>query len=295
VAHMVHMSSHEYERIGYYAKGVSANEHADRSLATYDSLAKGLLPQVHVPHYFAVDAYCALSGAMYKKAIHKSMVLRHSVKPTSEQIYMQYQYMFPQLTMVRMGKWMDLLNDTTTIDPEWTYAGLLNDFAKGIACSKTGKPELAEKYLLQLKEKKEDKKLKEKFVPYASSPYEVAEVAENILQATILAAQKNPADAIAAFRKAILAEDSLIYSEPKVWMIPARQYLGAYYLQIKKPVEAEKIYREDLSWNPGNGWSLLGLYQALNTQGKTTELSGLRQRYTYSFSGADILPVSSAY
>ena len=42
VAHMVHMSSHEYERIGYYAKGVMANEEADRSLAVYDSLAKGL-------------------------------------------------------------------------------------------------------------------------------------------------------------------------------------------------------------------------------------------------------------
>ena len=42
VAHMVHMSSHEYERIGYYAKGVTANELADRSLVIYDSLAKGL-------------------------------------------------------------------------------------------------------------------------------------------------------------------------------------------------------------------------------------------------------------
>ena len=64
IAHMVHMSSHEYERIGYYVKGVVANEKADRSLVIYDSLAKGLFPQVHVPHYFAVDAYCALSGAM---------------------------------------------------------------------------------------------------------------------------------------------------------------------------------------------------------------------------------------
>ncbi|RYF78998.1 MAG: hypothetical protein EON98_15185, partial [Chitinophagaceae bacterium] len=55
VAHMVHMSSHEYERLGQYAKGVKANEEADKSLVLYESLAKGLYPlSVHVPHYYSV-------------------------------------------------------------------------------------------------------------------------------------------------------------------------------------------------------------------------------------------------
>jgi hypothetical protein len=72
VAHMVHMSSHEYERLGYYVKGVNANEEADNSLGRYASLAKGLNLATHASHYFAVNAYCALSGAMYKKAIPKT-------------------------------------------------------------------------------------------------------------------------------------------------------------------------------------------------------------------------------
>lgn len=295
VAHMVHMSSHEYERIGYYAKGVMANEWADRSLVMYDSLAKGLFPQVHVPHYFAVDAYCALSGAMYKKGLEKSLTCRNSVKPTKENMYMQYQYMFPQFAMVRMGKWQDLLSDTSSINPEWTYAGLLDDFAKGIALSKTGNQAQAEIHLQQLQKKQEDKKLKEKFVPHASSPYEVAEVAENILLATIRFNQKKYAEAITAIRKAILAEDSLIYAEPKIWMLPARQYLGAFFMQLAKPGEAEKVYREDLVWNPGNGWSLLGLHQSLKAQGKTTELAKLKKQYLYSFSEAEVLPTTSAY
>ena len=135
---MVHMSSHEYERIGYYAKGVNANEEADSSLGRYASLAKGLNLIPHASHYFAVDAYCALSGAMYKKAIPKVMAVRNGVKPTYEGTYNQYLYMFPFFAMMRMGKWQDILQDTSSINPEWKYAGILNDFAKGMAYAKTG-------------------------------------------------------------------------------------------------------------------------------------------------------------
>lgn len=295
IAHMVHMSSHEYERIGYYAKGVDANEKADLSMALYDSLAKGLYPQVHVPHYYAVDAYCALSGGMYKKGLRKSLDTRKLALPNTNITYFQYLYMFPQLTMVRMGKWHDLLNDTTKVHPEWVYAGLLDDFAKGMAWAKTGDAAKAEMYLQQLRKKQLNEKLKEKFVPYTSSPYEVSLVAENILLATIRYNQKNHKEAMTAIRDAIRAEDSILYSEPKLWMLPARQYMGTWLMQLNQPKEAEKIYREDLVWNPGNGWSLLGLYQALKAQGKKTELSSLQKKYTYSFSEADVMPTASAY
>ena len=295
VAHMVHMSSHEYERMGYYAKGVMANEAADRSLAVYDSLAKGLFTSVHVPHYFAVDAYCALSGAMYKEALPKAMACRNMVKPTHEDRYPQYQYMFPLFAMIRMGKWQDILLDTSSISPQWTYAGILNDFAKGMAYTKTGNHADAERHLRQLQEKKKETILRTRFAPYMSSPYECSIVAENILIANIFYNQKKYDKALTAIKKAILAEDSLIYTEPKIWMLPARQYLGAFLLKLNKPKEAEKVYREDLVWNPGNGWSLLGLYQSLEAQGKSQDLKTIKALYMQSFSKADQLPSGSAY
>ena len=295
VAHMVHMSSHEYERIGYYAKGVDANEKADMDLVMYDSLTPGLYPVVHATHYFAVDAYCALSGAMYKKALPKTMACRNSVKPTHGETYAQYIYMYPAFAMIRMGKWQDILGDTTSIDPQWTFAGLLNDFAKGMAYAETGSFLQAESHLKQLQEKKKDSILKIGFSPSKNSPYDCSLVAENILAATIFFDQKKYGPAITAIKKAILAEDSLIYAEPKLWMLPARQYLGAFLLKLNKPNEAEKIYREDLLWNPGNGWSLLGLYQSLRVQGKTQELKKTKELYLQSFSKADKLPSSSVY
>jgi tetratricopeptide (TPR) repeat protein len=295
VAHMVHMSSHEYERIGYYASGVDANEKANRNIIIYDSLAKGLFPSIHVPHYYAVDAYCALSGAMYQEAIPKAMACRNSVRPDHEATYQQYQYMFPEFAMVRMGKWDDILNDTTLVNTDWLYASLINDFAKGMAYAKTGNTAQAEKHLSLLHEKMNDTVLQVKFAPYASTPYECSIVAENILSATISFEQKKYDVAISNIQKAIAAEDKLLYAEPKEWMLPARQYLGAYLLQLNKPKEAERVYREDLVWNPGNGWSLLGLYQSLVAQNKTAEAAPYKPQYLNSFSHADVLPTASAY
>lgn len=295
VAHMVHMSSHEYERIGYYAQGVRANELADHSLVVYDSLAKGLFPQVHVPHYYAVDAYCALSGAMQKKGIEKSVMVRNSIQPSPEMTYFQYLYMFPQLAMVRMGKWQEIINDETHIKSDWHYASLLNDFAKGMALTKTGKPDKAKEHLASLRKSMKAPLLMKKFVPHTSSPYECAVVAGHILEANILFTQKNYHEALSSIQKAILAEDSLVYSEPKTWMLPARQYQGAFLMQLERLAEAEKVYREDLDWNPGNGWSLLGLYQALKAQKKTRELEGLKKLYKHSFSEAEVIPERSAY
>ena len=295
VAHMVHMSSHEYERIGYYTKGVKANEEADKSLGRYASLAQGLNLATHASHYFAVDAYCALSGAMYKKAVQKTIKVRNIVKPTYEKTYDQYLYMLLQIARIRMGKWQDILEDTSFINSKWTYAGILNDFAKGMAYAKTGDYMQAQKHLELLREKQKDTILKLRFAPHMSSPYECSVVAEHILLANTSFNLKKYKEAFTAIQKAILAEDSLIYAEPNLWMLPARQYLGAFLLTLKKPKEAEKVYREDLQWNPGNGWSLLGLYQALKAQQKNGELKKLKALYTYSFSDADIVPASSAY
>ncbi|MBS4066050.1 MAG: hypothetical protein KGZ74_15930 [Chitinophagaceae bacterium] len=295
IAHMVHMSSHEYERIGYYEKGVHANEAADRSLGQYAEMAKGLNLSVHTTHYFAVDAYCALSGAMYQKAIPKAMAVRNSVNPTAEDTYNQYMYMLPYIAMTRMGKWQEILDDPTSVHPDWKYAGILYDFAKGMAYAKTGNYTKAEKHLQALIEKQKDQQLRKKFTPYMSSPYECSIIAENILLANIEFLQKKYTAAITSIKKAIMAEDNLIYSEPNLWMLPARQYLGAFLLTMNKPTEAEKIYREDLMWNPGNGWSMLGLYQSLTAQNKKTELNKIKERFEYSFSKADQLPTASAY
>ena len=295
VAHMVHMSSHEYERNGHYLLGIQVNDKADSSIVQYHNLTSGLISSIHVPHYDAVAAYCALSAGVFSIAMKKAAECREHVTPDAANTYQQYLYMFPHFVMVRSGKWQEILDDSTYISNNWTYAGILKDFSRGMAYAKTNNIPGAVECLALLKEKKKDVILKIPFTPYMSSPFECTEIAENILEAAILTKQKKYKAAIAALTVAVNKEDELLYTEPKIWMIPSRQYLGALLLQMQQPGNAEKIYREDLAWNPGNGWSALGLYQSLQKQNKTAELSSLQQVYSQSFSEAERMPPGSVY
>ena len=47
--------------------------------------------------------------------------------------------------------------------------------------------------------------------------------------------------------------------------------MGALLLEAGEPARAEQLYREDQERHPGNGWSLLGLSQALEAQDRTEE------------------------
>jgi hypothetical protein len=69
VGHMVHMSSHEYERNGSYALGVHVNDLADSNESLYAGLANNIHLNTHVPHLYAVQTFCGLSGGMYRKGL----------------------------------------------------------------------------------------------------------------------------------------------------------------------------------------------------------------------------------
>ena len=77
--------------------------------------------------------------------------------------------------------------------------------------------------------------------------------------------------AVADVEKAVAFQDRLPYTEPPFWYYPTRQSLGYALLKNDQATEAEAVYRKDLTDYPRNGWSLFGLSQALDAQGKTTE------------------------
>lgn len=294
VAHMIHMSSHEYERTGLYAAGVAVNEKADADLVNYKSLAGYIKLSAHVAHYFAVGAYCALSGGMYNEAMSFAQRCRTVLTPGYNNTGDQYLYMLPLLTQVRLGKWQEIIADQSRPDEQWTYAGILYNFAKGMAYVRMGNIAMAQQELAALREKETDTILKVRDYPF-NTPYEGAVIAENILSANILFAEKKYAAALNEIQQAIAIEDNLIYVEPRDWMLPARQYLGAFLLQMNQPEAAEKVYHEDQQFNPGTGWSLLGLYQSLVAQHKDNEAETYRQQYLVSFSHAAEIPPASAY
>jgi len=302
-AHMVHMATHEYQRNGLFAKGVYVNELSNAVNNTVDSLAPVLGIGRNKPiHIFNVQSYCAMNAGMYNKAMPVYLRLRNRILELSPSIistvytgnpYFQDVYMVPVIAMVRMGKWQDILASPAP-PATWKYASLLDAFARGLAYVHDKDLPTAKRCLAKIEIILPDSLLQVRDMPF-NKPVQSGKIAAGILKGELLYAAGKKTEAIATFKQAIAEEDNLIYCEPQDWRIPARQYLGAYLLKMNNAKEAEQVYREDLVWNPGNGWSLIGMYNALLAQKKTAEAAKYKMLYTTAFKDADVMPEGSVF
>jgi len=298
VSHMVHMSTHMYQRNGLFAKAVVVNEDAN----TVNNKVGELVPHLGIGkdksiHIYAVQSYCALSAGMYNKGMPIYMRAKNRMLAQATGIekdpYSQMVFMLPVMAGVRMGKWEEILKSPAP-DSSWKYAVILDDFAKGLA-QVHNKNETAAKQLLDhLETNMTDSLLAVRLMPF-NAPVQLARIAAAILKGELYYASGKSNEAITAFKEAVEEEDKLVYREPQEWLIPARQYLGAYLLKMKQPAAAEKVYREDLVANPDNGWSLLGMYQSLLAEYKKGEALLYKDSYIDAFKDADAIPVASVY
>jgi len=298
VGHMVHMATHMYQRNGLFAKGVTVNEESDRASNIEDSLAPMLgIRKTENIHVFAVQAYCAMNAGMYRKGMPIYLRVRDRLvvnNPVLDQDpYSQWVYMIPTVALVRLGKWDEILQAGTP-SPQWKYAQLIDHFARGMANVRHKNLPAAKSDLDNLEANLSDDLLNVRIMPF-NKPAECGKVAADILIAEILFAEGRHDAAITAFNSAVTAEDALIYREPQQWLLPARQYLGMYLLKMNKAREAEQVYRQDLDRNPGNGWSLLGLYQSLLAQQRSTEAAAAKENYQKAFEASDVKPVASVF
>jgi len=113
-------------------------------------------------------------------------------------------------------------------------------------------------------------------------------VAERFVDAAIARAEKRYDDAIAALNTAVTIEDTLPYDEPPAWNWPSRLALGNVLLDAGKAADAEQVFRDELSRNPENGWSLHGLARALKAQGKKAEAQEASDRFAKAWANADV-------
>ena len=85
----------------------------------------------------------------------------------------------------------------------------------------------------------------------------------------------------------------MTYDEPEPLPFAAHHWLGAALLESKRFEDAEKVYRADLKEHPRNGWSLLGLQQAL--QGKGTPSPQVAAELAAAWARADTWIRSSRF
>jgi hypothetical protein len=198
----------------------------------------------------------------------------------------------PIFALARFGRWEEILK-LPQPRPELLWVTGAWRYARGLAYASTKRGAEAERELAELKALTA-RVPKERTVAGFFKTAEMLELAGLVLEGEVAARSGRPAAAVEPLTRAVGIQDGHWFTEPPPWYFPTRQALGAVLLQANRPAEAEAVYRDDLRRNPRNGWSLLGLGQALRAQeGHTKEAAYVEMQFRRAFDRADIRPTAS--
>ena len=295
VAHMVHMPSHIYIRTGNYSEGIKVNQDA---LKGYDNYL-GLYPRVvgsvflYQWHNTHLLASCAIMNGNYGVAKKYAESCRTDITadayafPSPMKELVGYLAATPVFAAVRYGQWDEILAMPDAPD-SLLYMKILTSWGKGMAHARKGEVSAARDVLKNIRIWMESEPgLKIKLGAF-NSAHDGAEVAANMLEGAIGEASGDLKAAVTAYRAAVDAEKSMIYNEPKDWILPPLPYLGAAQLKAGDAKGAEASFRKDLEFNPHNVWALKGLCMALETQGKRQECATVQNELTRALKGTGL-------
>ena len=293
--HIVHMPAHIYMRVGplrrcrhVNQKAVKADEDYIAQCRAQGLVSTWLLPAQHSlhldgrererPRNLALESARKVASVIPADALEDVPVLQGFV-------------VVPYWAMVRFGMVGDPRGQGADVSVPLHPRRVA--FARGMALSATGRLEDAEKELGELKGILDDHGLDQPVTSSVNSGRAILRIAPEVLAGEIAAKRKDWDTAIQHLDRAVRYEDALVYNEPPDWPAPVRQTLGAVLLAAGRPGEAETVYWDDLRKNPGNGWSLFGVAQALKAQGKTDDATAAETRFRAAWKDADVTLTAS--
>jgi len=294
--HLVHMPSHIYIRTGRYAEAVDHNQQAIAADETYFSTAPPpdfySLYFLHNIHFLA---YAAMMEGRYETALAAARKIEKQVPQDflKNHVKMADGFMPTALhVLIRFGKWNEILSEPAP--PDWRqFSRAERHFARAIALANLGKTKEARQELQQFDEV--TKQMTDDWKMGNNAAADVLAIARKMAAGEIAYKEGKPAEAFKLLREAVAQEEKLTYDEPPGWMQPVRHALGALLMAAGQPAEAEAVYRADLVRHPNNAWSLLGLKQSLEKQGKTAAAKALAPKVEAAWARSDVKPRASCY
>lgn len=294
--HLVHMPGHIYLRLGMYKEAAEQNVHAtaiDHEYLAHRQLT-GIYPMGYYPHNVHFLWSALTMEGRSQEAIKAARNLRELVPWEAAKQVPALEEFTPSLlfSLVRFGQWEEILS-LPRPPAELSYTTAIWHYARGMAFAATKRFDEAQqehKALLDLAGSlPEDRTLG------VTPVVDLARIAERVLAGEIAARQGHDDEAVTILNGAAKLEDALRYYEPPLWHIPVRHSLGAVLLQAKRPAEAERVYRLDLTQHPHNGWALFGLKQSLEAQQKTKEAAAVEAAFRKAWERADIRLTASRF
>lgn len=293
--HMTHMPAHIFQRVGRLDEAYDANA---RAVKMDDRYFEKVRPDgfilMYAAHNFHFLSYTAtMQGRSAEALVHaRSTIDRLPVEALHAMAGMDFFHATPMTVNLRFGRWDDVLREPVPLagfpflKSMWHYARATAFAAKGSAARASAERDSFTRVA---------SRVPADAMESINLAHAVLRVATHSLAGNLARAKGQTETAIEHYRAGVAAEDSLKYDEPPGWWLHLRPTLGAALLKAGKTIEAEQVYRDDLVRNPANGWSLLGLKQALEAQKRYDEAARIEPEFKRAWSRADVRLTASSF
>ena len=295
-SHMVHMPSHIYARVGQWSKAAESNIQAMKAdrlyRATYPRPGFYGLYMAHNAHFLA---FTAMMRGRSEEAIRIARQMTAEIPPDFKRDFAPvadgFTAFVPEVLM-RFGRWEEILAEPPP--PEgMPLAKALWHYTRTSAFTALNRTSEAQS------ERERFMQASDAVAPEATfgnnKSKDILAIAALVIDGEIDAQAGNLDPAVENLEEAVKLEDKLRYDEPPDWIQPVRHTLGAVLLRKGDAGAAEKVYRADLARLPGNGWSLMGLRDSLQRQGKGQEAAEVNGRFQRAWASADVKPTATCY
>jgi tetratricopeptide (TPR) repeat protein len=286
--HLVHMPAHIYMRTGDYAAAVASNARAAQVDRDYMARtgAEGVYPLMYYSHNIDFLASAAMMTGQFAEASRAADEIVVKATAAIAQMPMIEPFAAKKLyVLLRFARWSEVLA-LPRPDPRHKILTALWRFSRSVAQAALRHTTEAERERAAYVEARSA-------VP-SDTPFNynsagaIFRVADAVLDARIAGAKQDYEAAVAAWARAVAAEDALNYDEPPDWFYPVRESHGAALLRIGRFEEGERVFRADLDRNPRNPRSLFGLMQALKAQKKDSAAAIVERQYEAAWQRADV-------
>ena len=287
--HLVHMPAHIWIRTGDYRAAAETNAIA----ATIDEKyvqatgARGFYPTMYYGHNVQFESAAAMYAGNLAQARAAGTKIAKLVDPMAGEMAMLQPFAVQDvLALVRFEQWDEVLKAPAPAAGRDLQAAIYHH-ARGAAFAGKGQVADAEKELTAF-EAAASRVPKDTMFSTINAAALLLDVGRVDLAARIADARRDANLSVAAWERAVAAEDKVGYGEPPDWLFPTREGLGAALLRANRATDAEKVYREDLQHNRLNPRSLFGLWKALERQKKTAAAAAAKAQFDKAWAGADV-------
>lgn len=284
--HLVHMPGHIWLVLGDYETAATVNERAAQVDREYMQIT-GVEESAYAGYYIHnLHFIAAARGMQGRKAdtVRAAENIAAAAKPHIKAMAMMVDAFMPApiFAALRFNDW-DAVLSMPKPDAALPATTAVWHYARAAAFVAQGKRAEAESERAAFEKVRAG--VKPDWLWLNNRAVDVLAVAAAALDAHLAGSD---AAAVPHWRRAVTAQDALVYDEPPAWFYPVRESLGAALLRAGKAAEAEVVFREGLVKTPRNGRMLFGLMESLKAQKKDRAAALVEREYNDAWRDADV-------